>query len=112
MGLEPTQGDEKHLQHPSKRKRGGLVGGGLGDLIDDEDFGDAFGGLEFEAELFLKHGDEGRVGGVGSFFGGPFDLEVEVAFKAGVVLDGTTGLAAESGGDVGHGHIRDLHGGP
>jgi len=59
---------------------GELVGGGVGDVVDDDGFGDAFGGLEFEAELFLEDGEERWVGGVGSFLGSPFDLEVEVAF--------------------------------
>jgi hypothetical protein len=86
-----------------------LVGGGVGDLVDDECFCGAFGGLEFEAELFLEDGEEGRVGGVRSFFWGPFDLEVEVAFEVGVILDGAACLAAKCGGDVCHGHLRDFH---
>jgi hypothetical protein len=49
-------------------------------VVDDEGFGDAFGGLEFEAELLLEDGEERWVVGVGSFLGSPFDLEVEVAF--------------------------------
>ena len=71
-----------------KLKDGALVGRWLADLIDDDEFGDAFGGLQFEAQLFLEHGEERRVGGVLSFFGSPFDLEVEVALKACMVLDG------------------------
>ena len=95
-----------------KLKDGALVGRWLADLIDDDEFGDAFGRLQFEAQLFLEHGEERRVGRVLSFFGSPFDLEIKVSFEAGVVLDRTACLAAESGGDVGHRHIRNLHGGP
>lgn len=61
-------------------RNGELVGGGVSDVVDDEGFGDAFGGLELEAELFPEDGEERWVGGVGSFVGSPFDLEVEVAF--------------------------------
>ena len=84
----------------------------MGDLVDDDGFDGAFGGLEFETELFFQDGEEGWVVRVGSFFGGPFDLEVEVAFETRVVIDGTACLAAQCGGDVSHGHLRGLHGGP
>ena len=87
------------------------VGGGVVDLVDDECFDRAFGGLEFEAELFLKNNEERWVGGVGSFIGSPFDVEVEVPFEVGVVFDGTASLAAKRGGNVSHRHLRSLHGG-
>ncbi|MGA7240645.1 MAG: hypothetical protein WBY44_33485 [Bryobacteraceae bacterium] len=38
-----------------------LVGGGVGDLVDDNDFDGAFSWPQLEAELFLENGDEGRV---------------------------------------------------
>jgi hypothetical protein len=63
----------------SRRERGRLVRGWMGDLVDDESFDGAFGGLEFEAELLPEDGEERGIGGVGSFLGCPFDLEVEVA---------------------------------
>src|SRR6202021_366217 len=66
----------------------GLVGRRQGDLVDDDAFSGAFGGPEFEAKLFLEHREEGWDGRVRSFFGSPFDLEVEVALKACMVLDG------------------------
>lgn len=64
----------------------------MADLIDDQDFGGAFGWPKLEAELFLENGKQRWFSGVGSFLGGPLDLKVEVAVEAGVVLDRTASL--------------------
>lgn len=98
------------IEHPAEGV--GLVGGGVGDLIDDQDFGGAFGWPKLEAELFLENGKQRWVSGVGSFLGSPLDLKVEVAVEVGVVLDRTASLAAKRGGNVNHGHLRSPHDGP
>jgi len=81
----------------------------VGYLVDDEGFDGAFGGSEFESELFLQDGKERGIGGVGSFLGRPLDLEVEVSFESSVVLDGTASLPTERSGNVSHRHLRNPH---
>ena len=65
-----------------------LVLGGPLDVIDDKDIDRSFGGLQFQAELLLECGEDGRAGGIvgagGSARGGKPKASAPPSFGAGV----------------------------
>src|ERR1039458_9386495 len=96
-----------------------LIWCGALDVVDDENVDGTFGGYEFEAELLLDRGEDGRggvgwrrrgrqsgVGGAGvrsgAVVGRPLQRDVVVAGEAGLVDDGAAELAGEDGQKEGH----------
>ena len=73
----------------------GLVLSGHLDMIDNKRVDRAFGGNEFQAQLFLDCGEDGWGVRIGMFVGGPGHLKVEIPGEASVVDDGTMDLAGQ-----------------
>ncbi len=74
-------------------------------MIDDQRFHGTFGGFQFESELFLYGGEDGRQAGwvlrraAWAGIGGPVELEVVLSCKSGPVEDFGFELAGQQGGD-------------
>ena len=74
-------------------------------MVDDEGVDGAFGGLEFEAELLFDGSEDGDDVGaalLGGDFVGPFEGDVGVAGKSGLVDHLSAGQVGESVGEIGH----------
>ena len=79
-------------------------------MVDDEGVDGAFGGLEFEAELFLQGGGERGVSvGLGAVVEVELDGKVVGSSEAGLCNDGSFKLRAQHGGDGAHGEAAAIN---